>query len=150
MSNSIKPGIPVRTRGIGQIESGVFVDLSYYPARGRNTPNGRHGTVNETNHTEEGLIQFRFYDESRQREIEVTVGPTTGESKVQSRKDERWTTLGTLSRVSLSEGAGDFGEYIVETVPGRSRSRYEDIVAVAETKGNSEILEWFTWSEQSA
>lgn len=150
MSDSIEQDIPVRTRRIGQIESGVFVNLSYYPVRGRNTPNGRRGIVSETNYTEEGIMQFRFYDESRQREIEVTVGPTTGDSKVQSRRSERWTTLGTPSRVSLSEDAGDFGEYTIETLPGRSRSRYADIVAVAETKGNREILEWLSWSKQNA
>ena len=149
MPNNIDPDIPVRTRGIGQIESGVFVSLSYYPVRGGGGSNDRYGIVDRVNLTQEGLVRFWFDNEWEEKKIEVTIGPTIGESSVRSKK-ERWTTLGSPLRVAVRGDVNSHAEYAVETIQDAIDGRYEDIVAVAEVKRNSRILEWLNWSEQSA
>lgn len=150
MPNNIDPDIPVRTRNVGQIESGIFVSLSYYPVRGGGGSNDRYGIVDKVSLTQEGFVQFRFDDEWHEREIEVTVGPTIGQSSVRSQKNERWATLGSPLRIAVSEDANNHAEYVTDTIQDEVDGRYEDTVAVAEIDWNSRILEWLNWSEQSA
>lgn len=149
MSSKIKPDIPIQTRGIKQIESGSLAVISYVPINGKQTSINRDGIINEINFTGERVVKFQFYDETKEREIEVTIGSTTGESKIRSRKDDRWTALGTPLRVGLSEDAGEFSEYVVDMVPDHIAGQYGDIVAAAAVKWNSQILKWFNQSEEN-
>lgn len=79
----------------------------------------------------EGYLEFRFRDEEREREIRTVLGRTIRESTVSSRKDERWTTLGTPLRVNVSEDADGVEELSDKAIEEHHTGRHESIVAAA-------------------
>ena len=148
--NRVDPGITVHTRGIGEIEPGVFVTTSYHPARGEYGPRDRRGIVESVGRTDDGRVRFVYYDEVKERDIGVTLGPTVGDCSIRSRKESRWTTLGTPLRVDAHEDAESIGDVAGKKARKASQGRYESVIAAAAVQWNDRILEWYDWSKENA
>lgn len=146
----VDDSIPIHFRDIGKIQSGTMVSVSYNPVRGKYGPRDRFGTVTEAETRADGRLRFRFDDKDREREIDVVLGPTAGESRIRSRKSERWTTLGTPLRISARNDIQDRSNFHRETASEFFEGRHESIVAAAQVEWNSRILDWLTWSEKNA
>jgi len=149
-NTELRDDTEIRFRNIGTIRPDAMVMLSYIPARGKYGPNDRSGVVTHVETREDGLLQFRFDDEDREREIEVVLGPEAGDSYVRSRKNQRWTTLGTPVRISAREDIDELNEMMLKTAEETFECRHESVVAAAEVEWNSQIIEWFTWSDENA
>jgi hypothetical protein len=148
--NRVDSGITVHTREIGKIEPGIFVTASYHPTRGEYGPRDRSGTVESVGRTEDGRVRFVFYDEAEERDIKVTLGPTVGDCSIRSRKDSRWTTLGTPLRIGAHEDGESIGDVVGEKARKAFQGRYESVIAAAAVQWNERILEWYDWSKENA
>jgi len=111
---------------------------------------GYTGEIFEVDENVEEYIEFRFRDEEQERYIELTIGATTGDSTIRSRKNEQWTTLGTPLRIQVLEDVDSQSEFRRGTMNEFYSGRHESVVAVAEVDWNEPILEWFDWSEEHA
>ena len=150
--NKIDSDIPMRLRGLNRIQSDNFVDVSYHSMRSKlDSPRTFIGEVSEVEEgLEDGYVRFYFSDEEKDRDLKVTLGNTTGSSQIRSRKNDRWTTLGTPLRVCVFEEIGSRGDVTNRVVHETNKGRHESAVAAAEVKWNKDILQWFDWSEEHA
>jgi hypothetical protein len=148
--NGVDSDITVHTRGIGEIEPGIFVTASYYPNRGEYGPRDRRGIVESVGRTDDRQVRFVFRDEVEERDIEITLGPTVGDCSIRSRKDSRWTTLGKPLRINAHEGAESTDDVAGEKVMKAFQGRYESVIAAAAVQWNDSILEWYDWSKENA
>lgn len=147
---TIDPDIPMLTRGIEEIEPDSIANVSYWPNRSDSGTKARSGVVTSVKKQPDGRLRFLIDDEEYDREIEVTIGETTGESQVRSRKSDRWTTLGTPLRINVADDAESVDELMLQSIEETFEGRRESIVAAAEVKWNSSIVDWFDWSEKHA
>lgn len=150
MTEVFDPDISVYTRNISRITPGVIASISYYPNRGKHGEKSRSGEITSVETLNDGRTRFVFADKTRDREIEVTIGDSVGQSNVRSRKDEKWTTLGKLLRVEVGDVGDELDDLMVKTTNEAFEGRYSSIVAVAAVKWNERILDWFEWSSRHA
>lgn len=142
--------IPVYTRELSRIALGLTSSVTYHPARGNGHQKGRSGTITSVDTLSDGRTRFIFYDDTYERDIEVTIGETVGQCDVRSRKDERWITLGKPLRVEVGQAGDEYEDLILKSVEEAFEGRYPSIVAIPAIKWNERILEWFEWSSRHA
>lgn len=142
--------LPMVHRDLDRIQPDRMVMVSYFSSRSTYWQHSRSGTIESVHTEEDGNVQFRFFDDEHERDIDVTIGSTTGESTIKSKKTENWTTLGTPVRITVHEDANGRMDMMNKSVAETYEGRYESVVAVASIEWNDQILKWFEWSEANA
>lgn len=148
MTNRIDPDISIITRDVSRVSPDLFASVSYHPARGKSGHKSRTGRITSVGVVSDETFEFVIHDEEREREVEISVSSTIGESSVRSRKDERWTTLGVPLRVEVGDAGDDYNDFMIRGVQDAYEGRYTSIVAVATVRWNERILDWFDWSNR--
>lgn len=69
---------------------------------------------------------------------------------MRSRKSDRWTTLGPILQVKVFGNLEETDDIHITAFQEACGGRHESAVAVAGVEWNSDILEWFEWSEDHA
>lgn len=150
MIQTPSPEIPIYTRRLSRIVPGVISSITYHPTRGNGHQKARWGEITSVEQLSGGRTRFVFYDETYERDVEVTIGATVGDCTVRSRKDQQWSTLGKPLRVEVGNEGDEYSDLIVKSIEEAFEGRYPSVVAISAIKWNERILEWFEWSRRHA